>query len=105
MAETKTKKRVVTKINLRVPNASAIIGEIIAELPSIKVERLVEPTVVHYDKKQTHKSTEPKARPRSYRFGVSVEKRLKKAKRLLGATSETDFVEGAIIAACRKLGV
>lgn len=105
MAETKTKKRILTKGDVESPNASAIIGEAIAELPSVRADKVTVGTARQYDKKRTHKASEPKASPRSYRFGVSVEKRLNKAKRLLGVKNETVFVEGALIAAFRTLGV
>lgn len=99
------KQRILTKGDLRAPNASTIIGEMLAELPSVKTDGTTVATTAQYKNKGTHKATEPKSKPRSYRFGVSVERRMKKAQRMLGVRNQTKFVEGAVIAACRKLGL
>lgn len=98
-------KRIITKGELQAANASSIIGEVLAELPSVKAERVSGAPTVTFKNKRTHKSSEPKAKPRSFRFAVSVERRMKKAQRELGVRNQTTFVEAAIIAACRKLGI
>ena len=98
-------KRIITKGELKSPNASSIIGEVLAELPSVKAERVSSAPTATFKKKRTHKSSEPKAKPRSYRFAESVERRMAKAQRMLGVRNQTTFVEGAIIAACRVLGI
>lgn len=107
MRETTTqrgRKRILTKSELLSPNASSILGQVLAELPPVPADTLSE-LPAQFKGKRTHKATEPKAKPRSYRFSVSVERKMAKAQRKLRVQNQTTFVEGAIIAACRQLGI
>jgi len=97
-------QRILLKSDIRAPNAASIVGQYIAELPSVKAD-VTGALPAQFAKKKTHKATEGKSKPRSYRFAKSVERKMKKAQRKLGVRNQTTLVEAAIIALCRKLGL
>lgn len=99
------KGRLLDKGELLSPKASVILGQRIAALPSVKADDGLGKLPAEYPQKQTHKTTEPKSRPRSYRFADSVEGKMARAQKRLGLSNQTTFVEAAILAACRKLGI
>jgi hypothetical protein len=97
-------RRLLSKGELLSPKASTILAQRIAGLPPVVVGEVdILPGV--YPEKHTHKASEPKSAPRSYRFADSVEGNMAKAQKRLGVTNQTTFVEAAILAACLKLGI
>lgn len=95
-------KVTVTTEDRLAPDASRRLGRLINEvkLP----ERSGIEVLSTYDK-QTHKASEPKNRPRSYRLSISAEKELKAILATLGITNSTTGVEACIHAAAERLNI
>lgn len=106
MTQANKKLVIITRGELLRSDASVLLGNRIAALPPVQLMAeidIVPSSPANYDSKVTHKSTEPKGKPRSYRFAESVEQELQRVTRKLGIENQTTFVEAAIRAACAKV--
>lgn len=85
------------------PDASRRLARIInqVELP----KRVVQPDTVPDYGKRTHKGTEPKVNPRSYRLSVSADLELKAILKTLGIVNNTTGVEACIHAVAQRLNI
>lgn len=85
------------------PDASRKLARLVNQ---VKMPQLVvQPDTIPDYGKQTHKGSEPKVNPRSYRLSVSADKELKSILTTLGLFNNTTGVETCIHAVAQRLGI